>query len=691
MIEEIKTMRNVALAGHGGAGKTTLAEAMLFKAKVTNRLGKVEDGNTTMDFQPEEIKKQQSISTSFCKYKHKNHVVTLMDTPGDQNFFSATKTCLPASDGIGFIIDGVGGPSAMTEEAAATALEYALPSFVFVNKLDRERSDYKTCIEACGKALKKKIIPVYFPIGSEENFSGIVNIISGQAFTYDADGNATKIDIPEDMIEDIEMAKEEFTENIAELNDELLEKYLEGEPIPEEQLKNTFRQGVLSAEFYPALCGSATKMIGIDQLFNFINDYMPSPLDRGDWTATDDKGEEVVISPDPAGDFCGIVFNTIVDAYAGRLSLIRVISGSLGKEGNFLNTTKDAKERFTQLLEIAGKEQKPIEKALPGSIIAIAKLKTTLTGDTLTTGQNIQIPAPKPMPPVISFAISPKAKSDEDKIHDAVRKILEEDTGLQLRREEETRQTILSGRGLVHIETTADKILRKFNVGMNIETPKVPYRETFKKKVRVQGKHKKQSGGHGQFGDCWIVLEPLPKGSGFEFVDKIVGGVIPKQYIPAVEAGVVETSKTGVLAGFPCVDFRVSVDYGSYHSVDSSEMAFKMAGSIAFKKAAADAKAVLLEPIMKVAVKISDENTGDIMGDLNSRRGRVLGMDSEDDKQIIKAHVPMSEMLRYAPDLSSMTGGKGTFTMEFDMYDEVPGDLAQKIIDRVNQEREENK
>ena len=691
MSEEIKTMRNVALAGHGGAGKTTLAEAMLFKAGVISRLGKVEEGNTVMDFQPEETRKQQSINTSFIKYTHNKHTITLLDTPGDQNFFSAAKTCFPVADCMAFVIDGVGGPSAMTEEAATSALEYNLPGFVIVNKLDRERADFSTCIEACKSALKKKVLPICYPIGSENNFKGFVNIISGTAFEFDANGKSSKIDIPSDMSEDIEMAKEEFIENVAELDDELLEKYLEGEEITENELKATFRQGILDARFYPAICCSATKMIGIDIISDLINDYMPSPLDRGDWVAKDAKGEDVIISPDPDAEFCGLVFNTIIDPYAGRLSLFRVISGTLGKEGNIVNTTKDTKERFSQLLEIAGKEQKSITTALPGSIVAVSKLKNTLTGDTLTGGKDIQIPAPRPMPPVISFAISPKSKNDEDKIHEAVRKILEEDTGLKLHRNDETRQSILSGRGLVHIEVTAEKILRKFNVGMDIETPKVAYRETFKKKIRVQGKHKKQSGGHGQYGDCWIVLEPLPKSSGFEFVDKIVGGVIPKNYIPAVEAGVREASKSGILAGFPCVDFRVTVDFGSYHSVDSSEMAFKMAGSIAFKKAAVDAKAVLLEPVMKIAVKVPDDSTGDIMGDLNSRRGRVIGMDSEDDKQIINALVPMAEILRYAPDLSSMTGGRGTFTMEFEQYDEIPGDLAKKIIDRVNAEKEENK
>jgi elongation factor G len=688
MSEDIRTMRNVAFAGHGGAGKTTLAEAMLFKAGVTNRLGRVEEGNTVMDFQPEEIKKQQSINTSFIKYTHNKHTITLMDTPGDQNFFSAAKTCFPVADGMVFVVDGVGGPSAMTEEAAASALQYNLPGMVIVNKLDRERSDFATCVDACSTSLKKKIIPVCYPIGAETTFKGIVNVITGQAFEYDADGKAKQVDIPADMADDIAVAKEEFIENIAELDDDLLEKYLEGEELSEEEITTTFRKGISEAGFYPGICTSAVKLIGIDMVLDFINTYMPSPLDRGDWTAKDKEGQDVVVSPDPDAEFCGFVFNTIVDPYAGRLSLVRVISGSLGKEGNFLNVTRDTKERYSQLLEIAGKEQKSITSAGPGSIVAMAKLKSTLTGDTLTGGREIQIPAPAPMPPVISFAISPKSKNDEDKIHEALRKILQEDTGLVLKREEETRQTILSGRGLVHIEVTAEKIQRKFNVAMDINTPKVAYRETFKKKIRVQGKHKKQSGGHGQFGDCWIVLEPLPRGAGFEFVDKIVGGVIPKNYIPAVEAGIRESSQYGILAGFPCVDFRTTLDFGSYHSVDSSEMAFKTAGSIAFKAAAKDAKPVLLEPVMKVSVKVPDANTGDIMGDLNSRRGRVLGMDSEDDKQIINALVPMSEMLRYAPDLSSMTGGRGTFTMEFAQYDEVPSDLAQKVIDQVNAQKE---
>lgn len=688
MTEQMKQMRNVALAGHGGAGKTSLAEAMLFKAGAVSRLGRVEDGNTAMDFQPEEVKKQQSVSSAFHKYSWKKHPVTLMDTPGDQNFFSSAKICIPAADGVALVIDGVGGPSAMTEEAVAVVQEYNLPSLFFINKLDRERGDFQTALDQCSSSLKLKPVVVQLPIGKEDDFKGVVDIISGKAYIYDGDGKAQAGDIPADMADDVELARESLIENIAELNDDLLERYLEGETIEDEDLKQTFRQGILDAEVTPVLCGAATKGIGADILMDFINTYMPSPLDRGSWSAVDDAGEEMEIAPDPDGPFYGFVFNTIVDPYAGRLSLFRVISGTLGKEGNFLNVNKNTKERFSQLLEVVGKEQKPVTQALPGAILAVAKLKDTFTGDTMSGDKEVTFKAPAPMPPVISFAVSAADKGDEDKVHGALRKIMEEDTALTLKREVETNQTIISGRGLVHIETTIEKIKRKFNVEMAISTPKVPYRETFKKKIRVQGRHKKQSGGHGQFGDCWIILEPLPKGGGFEFVDKIVGGSIPRTYIPAVEKGVLEASDKGILAGFRCVDFRVILDDGSYHSVDSSEMAFKVAGSIAFKKAAEQAGATLLEPIMKVDILLPDEYTGDIMGDLNSRRGRVLGMEAAGDRQLIMANVPMAEMLRYAPDLRSMTGGRGTFTMNFDFYDEVPRDLAQKVIDQVNAEKE---
>jgi len=417
---------------------------------------------------------------------------------------------------------------------------------------------------------------------------------------------------------------------------------------------------------------------------------MPSPLDRGSWIATDDTGEgEIECEPDPDAPFAGFVIKTIADPFAGRLSIFRIVSGTLGASGNFFNTNKDTNARYNQLLRLAGKEQNPITEAGPGSIVAVAKLKETTTGDTICdNSRKVKFKCAKPLPALISFAVQPKSKGDEDKIFSSLSKLLEEDIALQLTRNPETKQILLSGLGQVHIEVAVEKLKRKFNVEVLLDTPKIPYKETITKKVRVQGKHKKQTGGHGQYGDCWIAVEPLPRGKGFEFADKIVGGVIPKQYIPAVEKGIIESCQKGVLAGFPCIDFKATLDYGSYHSVDSSEMAFKIAGSLAFKKAVADAGPVLLEPIMNVSITTPDEYMGDIMGDLNSRRGRVLGMDTKGKNQVINARVPMAEFLSYAPDLRSITGGRGMFYMEFSHYDEVPAQISQKIIEEINRGKE---
>jgi elongation factor G len=424
---------------------------------------------------------------------------------------------------------------------------------------------------------------------------------------------------------------------------------------------------------------------------DFLVTAMPSPSDRVPFTAIDpDSGSPLECPADPAAPFSGFVFKTVADPYAGRLSIFRIVSGKLGSDGTFFNSTKESKERFNQLLTIMGKEQKQINEAGPGAIVAVAKLKETTTGDTLCAeNRKVKFKTAEPIPTLITFALQPKSKGDEDKIFSSLTRLLEEDQGLRIDRPAETKEILLSGSGQVHIESTIEKLKRKFNVEVVLSPPKVPYRETIKKKVRVQGKHKKQTGGHGQFGDCWVQLEPLPRGSGFEFVDGVVGGVIPRQYIPAVEKGIIESCQRGVLAGFPCVDFRATVDDGSYHAVDSSEMAFKIAGSLAFKKAAEQANPVLLEPIMKVQIIAPDDFMGDIMGDLNGRRGRVLGMDNAGRNQIINAEVPMSEFLTYAPDLRSMTGGRGTFTMEFTRYDEVPQQLAEKIIAQAKKDKEE--
>ena len=690
MTDRVDEIRNIALVAHQGAGKTTLAEIMLFKAGISKRVGRVEDGNTLMDFEPEEIKRNSSISSSFHQYDWDKHTVTLIDTPGDQNFFTDTKICMQAADGAVVVIDAVDGVKVQTEQAWEFAKDYKIPCLIFINKLDRERADFSRTFKDAKECFKPKSIITQLPIGTEEDFKGIVDLVSMKAYTYDADGKAKKGDIPSDMQDIVATEREAFIENVAEADDELIERYLEGETLSDDDLMAALKKGTLSGEFVPVLCGSATKNIGIDLLMNFITNCMPSPIDRGLKIGVDPKkGNEIERNPDPDAPFSAFVFKTVADPYAGRLSIFRVISGTLGSDGTFYNVNKETKERFNQLLTIAGKEQKTTTGAGPGSIAAVAKLKETTTGDTLCDETaRIKYASADPLPNLISFALESKTKGDEDKIFISLSKLLEEDTALVLERNAETNEILLSGAGQIHVETTIEKLKRKFNVEAILNTPKVPYKETIKKKVRVQGKHKKQSGGHGQYGDCWIQMEPLPRGKGFEFVDAIVGGAIPRTYIPAVEKGIVESSPKGILAGFPCIDFRVTLDDGSFHAVDSSEMAFKIAGSLAFKKAAEAAKPVLLEPIMKVTITTPDEYMGDIMGDLNSRRGRVLGMDSAGKNQVINANVPMSEFLTYAPDLRSMTGGRGIFSMEFSHYDEVPSQISEKIIGEMNKVKE---
>ena len=690
MSEKVDSIRNIALIGHGGAGKTSLAEALLYNSGTIKRLGSVGEGNTAMDFEPEELKRTSSISSGFHQYSWNNHTVNLIDTPGDQNFFSDTKSCMQAADGVVVVIDGVDGVKVQTELALEFAKEFDQPGVIFINKLDRERADFNRTFEDAKISFTPKPIILQLPIGAEAEFKGIVDLISNQAYIYDADGKAKKEDIPSDMQDLVESEREALIENIAEADDELIERYLEGEVLSDEDLNAALRKGTLSHIFVPVVCGSATKNIGIDLLMDFIVTSMPSPKDRGAKTGTDpSSGDQIERAPEENAPFSGFVVKTLADPYAGRLTIFRVVSGRLGSDGTFYNPNKETKERFTQLLTIAGKEQKPASEGGPGSIVAVAKLKETTTADTLCDdAAKIQYDCPDPLPSLISFALTAKSKGDEDKIYISLTKLLEEDPSIKLERIAETKEILLSGLGQIHVETIIEKLKRKFGVEAQLNTPKVPYRETIKGKARVQGKHKKQTGGHGQFGDCWIQIEPLPRGKGFEFVDSIVGGVIPKQYIPAVEKGIVESSQKGVLAGVPTVDFKVTLDDGSYHAVDSSEMAFKIAGSLAFKKAVEQASPTLLEPIMKLTVTTPEDFMGDIMGDLNGRRGRVLGMDNAGKNQVINAQVPMAEFLSYASDLRSMTGGRGMFTMEFSHYDEVPAQIVDKIIEEANRQKD---
>jgi len=690
MSDNVETLRNIALAAHSGAGKTSLAEAMLYNAGTIKRMGRVEDGNTALDFEPEELKRTSSISSGFHQFSWKKHTVNIIDTPGDQNFFSDTLSCQQAADGVLVLVDAVDGVKVQTEQAWEFARQYNQPCAIFINKLDRERADFTRAFEDAAGLFEPKPIILQLPIGAEAEFKGMVDLISGQAYVYDENGKAQKTDVPADMQDQVEAEKETLIENIAEADDELIERYLEGETLTEEDLKAALRAGTQNRTFVPVVCGAATRNIGINFLMDLIVSALPSPLDRGPKKGTDPKsGDEIERAPDPAAPFSAYVVKTLADPYAGRLTIFRVVSGTLGSDGTFYNATKEEKERFNQLLTINGKEQKPATGAGPGAIVAMAKLKETFTGDTLCDETaRIVYTCAEPLPSLISFAIEAKNQGDEDKIFISLSKLLEEDPALKLDRRSETKEILLSGLGQIHIETALERLKRKFSVEAILKTPKVPYRETIKKKVRVQGRHKKQTGGHGQFGDCWIQMEPMPRGKGFEFVDAIVGGVIPKTYIPAVEKGIIESAQKGVLAGFPCVDFKVTLDDGSFHAVDSSEMAFKIAGSLAYKKACEDAQPTLLEPIMSVTVTTPEEFMGDIMGDLNGRRGKVLGMDNAGKNQVIKAHVPMAEFLTYAPDLRSMTGGRGIYTMEFSHYDEVPSHIAEKIVEEAKKESE---
>lgn len=689
MSDAIKRKRNVALAGHASAGKTTLAENIFFKAGLTSRIGKVEEGNTVMDFEPEEITRGSSISSGFHTVPWKKHDVMLIDTPGDLNFFEDAPPCFQAVESIVLVVDAVDGIRIKTEETMEIAAQLNKPCAIFLNKMDKENADYASIIENFEEQCGLRASALQFPIIENSALKGYVDLISNKAYEYDADGSEKAADIPAELADDIETERMALIENIAESDDSLVEKYLEGEELTDQEiisgLKNAFKERI----FAPVFFGTAVTGAGCEALMNFIVEVSPCPLDALPVKALDKNGNEIEIKTDPDAPFAAYVFKTILDPYAGMLNIFKIVSGKLGKDGTFLNVGKDEKERFSQLYVPEGKNQKTITEAFAGDIVAVSKLKKTKTGDTLCDPDNVvTIPQLNPKNPVISFAVMAEEKGDEDKVFTALAKIIDEDPALTLQRNDETNEMILSGSGALHIETTIAKLKRKFKVNAALKTPKIPYKETITKAVRVQGKHKKQSGGHGQYGDCWVRFEPLPKGEGFVFAEEIVGGSIPKQYIPAVEKGIMEAKEKGVLAGYPCVDFKATVDDGSYHSVDSSEQAFKVAGSLAYKAAIAQAAPVLLEPIMKLEVIAPEESMGDIMGDLNSRRGRVQGMDSVGKKSSVKAEIPLAEVQKYAPELRSMTGGKGTFSVEFSHYEQVPPDIAQKIIEAAEKENE---
>lgn len=680
---ESKDIRNVCLVGHGGSGKTSLGEAILFDTGAVTRLGSVLDETSIFDYEPEEIKRQGSISASFAACEWQKKKIMLLDTPGDNNFFIDARNSLAASDIAAVVISAVDGVKVMTEKTWEVAEELGIPRIVVINKQDRERANFDNVLSEAKELLSKRIAPFTIPIGAEADFNGVVNVLLGKAFKFAADGSKSveEIDVPADMAGDVESAREALIEVIAESDDELMEKYLETMELNEEEIRTALPKAVLSGQLIPAVVTSATKNIGIQQLLNIICDRFPSPDERAAREGSF-EGTEITCAPQADAPFSGTVFKTIQDKFTGNLSMIRVWSGTLSADSGFINSNKDEKERFGQILIPFGKKQESVKTAGPGDIIAIAKLKSVSTGDTVCDEKQLVIyPTLPELQPIISYALKAKNKNEEDKLGTALNRIAEEDPTIKVVRDAEAKETQISGMGQVHIETTCEKLKRKFEVEVELLPPKIPYRETIRKKIdNIEGKHKKQSGGRGQFGVCYINLEPLPRGEGFEFVNKIVGGAIPRQWIPSVEKGVVGRMARGVIAGYPLVDVQVTLFDGKYHDVDSSDMAFQMAGSKGFKAGVEKAAPYLLEPIWNLEVTCPDEYMGDVMGDINQRRGKVQGMDAKGKKQVIRAQVPMSEVLRYGPDLDSITGGRGSFTVGFSHYDELPVNLAEKVI-----------
>jgi len=689
---DTKALRNIAVVGHGGTGKTTLCEALLFMAGRNDRLLRVDDGSSCMDYEPEEQKRHISISAATNYFEWNKCKVNIIDTPGDSNFAYDTMSCLRIADGAVVVIDAVSGVEFQTQKVWEYADLYNLPRMVFINRLDRERADFPKALASIAEKLKAKVTPLILPMGKEDSFRGVVDLVAMKALVFnDPKGGYEQIEIPAEMMEEAEKYRETMVEDIAETDETLMEKYLEGGELSPEELAAGLRRAVNAGAVVPAACGAALKVMGVSVLADMITSYMPSPADRGPAKGKSLSGEgEEEREPSETAPFSALVFKTIADPYAGRLTLFRVYSGKLSSDANVYNATRKISERFGSIFFLEGKAQKATDAVIAGDIAAMAKLKETTTGDTLCDEKApLLYEGVTPPPTIMSFAIEPKSRGDEEKITSALSRLLEEDPTMRFYRDDQTKEMILSGMGQIHIEVAVEKMKRKFGVEVNLKTPKVPYKETIKGKTNVQGKYKKQSGGRGQYGDCWLDIEPLPRGAGFEFVDKIVGGVIPQQYRPAVEKGILEAMEEGVLAGYPVVDVKVSLVDGTYHTVDSSEMAFKIAGSLGFKKGVLACQPTLLEPIVNIDIEIPDEYMGDVIGDLNSRRGKVLGMDTKGANQVIKGQVPLAEILKYAPDLRSMTSGRGTFTYTFSHYEEVPPFIAEKIIAEAKKRKEE--
>jgi elongation factor G len=685
-------IRNIAIVGHRGSGKTSLNEALLFEAGVINRLGSVADGTTVSDSEPDEQEREMSISAGMSSFEHEDRKLNLIDTPGDPSFVADAVAALSVCESAIFVVNGVMGVEVSTSRLWERAAARGLARLIFVNMLDRERADFFRALDQLKDAFGPHAVATEIPIGSEHDVRGIVDLIDMKAFEYDGSGGrgtANEIPIPDEIAAQAEEYREKLMDEVAENSDELMERYLDGQEISHDEIVSSLKDGVTAGTIFPVTCGVATKNLGTDRLLDALVQDLPSPARKGATTANDGDGNEVSIEPDEDGEPVAYVFKTLADPFAGRINLFKVLSGIVKHDSTLTNVRSHSKERIGQLLVPQGKEMGHADEFGAGDIGGVAKLKETHSGDVLASkASSISFSRPDLPGAVMAFAIEAKAKGDDEKIGSALRRLQEEDPTIDFHRDPQTGEQIIAGLSQVHVEVIVDRMKRRFGAEVILKPPRVPYQETIKGSAKAQGRYKKQTGGRGQFGDCHIEIEPAGEGDGFVFVNKIKGGVIPSGFIPAVEKGIREAMQQGVVAGYPLRDVRVILYDGSYHSVDSSEMAFKVAGSMAFKKAAEQAQPTLLEPIMLVAVVAPEDSVGDVIGDLNGRRGRPLGMEPSGAMTEIKAEVPMAEMLNYAPDLRSITGGRAEYTMEFARYEEVPAHLAQKVISASGQEEE---
>ncbi len=681
-------IRNIALIGHGNSGKTSLTSAILFDAGVGNRLTKVDQGNTITDFEQEEIDRKITISTGIAHIDWKKIKINILDTPGYGNFLWDAQAALRVVEGALVLVDASSGVEVQTEKAWKYASDYNVSRIIVVNKIDRDRANFDKAVESIQEVFGRGCIPIQLPIGEESNFKGIINLIDMKAYIYQTDesGKFQTTDIPADLKEKAEEKRMEMVEMIAEQDEDILNKYLEEGDLSNDDIIKGLKEGVKNGELFPIVISSAIMNIGIHPILDLVVAIVPNPAEIGEIKAK--KGdEEVSVKVDSSEPFSAFVFKTLSDPYAGRINIMKIYSGQLTPDKTVLNTVKEKEEKIANLVLLLGKEQTPVDKVNAGDIVATLKLKETLTNDTLSDPKNPIVFEPiKFSEASISFALEPKTRQDEDKLSTSLTRIGEEDPTIKYKRDAQTKELVISGNGQLHIEVIVSKLKKRFGVDVLLKPPKIPYLETIKGKADIESKYKKQTGGRGQYGHVKIKLEPLPRGKDFEFVDDIFGGAIPKNYIPSVEKGIQEARQKGIIAGYPVVDFKVVLYDGSYHEVDSSDMAFKIAASMAFKKGVKDAKPTILEPIMNVEIYAPEDQLGDVMGNLNGRRGKPLGTEQRGKMSIIKAQVPLAEMLDFEPTLTSITGGRGSYTMEFSHYEEVPAQIQQKIIEQAKKE-----